>query len=91
MAHCPVVKLTQGGAASKGDQEGIAGSTPGCVLFGNEDFNAVFSPNFPRGHVLSGVDFLHCTRGSTISLQCKSLTQMKVGQEIRVHKFLLSS
>ncbi len=40
-----------------GDQEEIAGSNPGCVLFGNEDSDAVFSPNFPRGHVASGVGF----------------------------------
>ncbi len=88
MAHCQAVKLTRGGAASKGDQEEIAGSTPGCVLFGNKDFDEVFSPNFPRGQVLSGIDFSHCTRGSTISLQCKSSTQIKAGEEIGVHKFL---
>ncbi len=74
------------GATSKGDQEEIAGSNPGCVLFRNEDSDAVFSPNFPRGHEVSGVGFSYCTMGPTISLQCKSSKQMEVGEEIRAHK-----
>ncbi len=43
----------------KGDQEEIAGSNIGWLLLGNEDFDPVFSLNFPRGHV---------PRGPTISL-----------------------
>ncbi len=35
----------------------------------------LFSPNFPRGHVVSGVGFSHCTRGPTISLQYSSSKQ----------------
>ncbi len=60
-------------------------------MFGNEDSEAVFSPHYPRGHVVSGVGFSHCTRGPAISVQCTSSKQMKVGEEIRVHKFLSST
>ncbi len=61
------------------------------MLFGNGDSDAVFSPKFPRGHVVSGVGFSHCTRGPTISLQCTSSTRMNVGEEIGVHKFFSST
>ncbi len=50
-----------------------------------------FSPNFPRRHAVSGVGSSHCTRGPTISLQCTRSKQVKVGEEIRVHKFSSST
>ncbi len=60
-----VVKLTRGARLlPEGDQEESAGSNPGCVLFGNEDSDAVFLS------LISRVDtwfrefvFSHCTRG----------------------------
>ncbi len=78
-------------ASSKGNQEEIVGSNPGCVLFGTEDFEAVFSPNFLRRHLVSGVAFSHCSRGPTVSLHCTSSKLMTVGEEIRVRNFLPST
>ncbi len=34
------------------------------MLLGNEHSDAICSSNFPRGHVVSGVGYSHCTRGS---------------------------
>ncbi len=48
---------TRARAASEGDQEEIAGSNSGRVQFGNEDCDAVFSPNFPRDTWFWGLVF----------------------------------
>ncbi len=85
---CPEHRSMVGArAASKVIKKRLRVQIPGVRCSETKILDEVFS-SFPRWTSGFGSWFSHCTRGPTISLQCTSSKQMKVGEEIRVHKFL---